>query len=139
MPDDIKPWTVKGVSPETRNAAIAAAQREGMVMGEWLARAILGQVQAERNAKGPPAVIETSASTLVSYAAPTVVAPALDQVRAVVAQLAELAPQLDHAAIPMRLQRKALRLLDQQMTALLPPPQRRGGPAPVQEPLKPAS
>ena len=32
--DRVKPWTVKGIPPEERNAAIAAADRDGLTIGE---------------------------------------------------------------------------------------------------------
>lgn len=46
--DRVKPWTVKGIAPEERNAAIAAADRADMTIGEWLTRAIRTQVQADQ-------------------------------------------------------------------------------------------
>ncbi len=30
------PWSVKGIEPETREAAKEAARRSGMTLGEWL-------------------------------------------------------------------------------------------------------
>lgn len=48
--DDVKPWTVRGVPPEVRNAALSAAKRSGMGVGEWLDRAIRHYVQHEKNA-----------------------------------------------------------------------------------------
>src|SRR5690349_16323779 len=56
--DKVKPWTVKGIAPEERNAAIAAADREGMTIGEWLTRAIRSQIQSDRQADRVPAVVE---------------------------------------------------------------------------------
>src|SRR5690242_11320915 len=53
----VKPWTVKGIAPEERNAAIAAAEREGMTIGEWLTRAIRSQIQADRQSDRVPAVV----------------------------------------------------------------------------------
>src|SRR5947207_15812433 len=50
----IKPWTVKGIAPEERNAAIAAADREGLTIGEWLSRAIRTQVQSDRQSDRAP-------------------------------------------------------------------------------------
>lgn len=47
--DDVKPWTVRGVPPEVRNAALSAAKRSGMGVGEWLDRAIRHYVQHEKN------------------------------------------------------------------------------------------
>src|SRR5215468_2727878 len=35
------PWNVAGVPPEAREAARAAARREGLSVGEWLTRRIL--------------------------------------------------------------------------------------------------
>lgn len=43
-PDRVKPWTVKGIGSEERTAAIAAAERSGLTIGEWLTRAIRTQV-----------------------------------------------------------------------------------------------
>lgn len=54
----VQPWTVKGIGPEERNAAIAAAKREGMTIGEWLTRAIRSQVQADRQADRSPVLVE---------------------------------------------------------------------------------
>lgn len=48
MADDIKPWTIKGIPPEARNAAIAAADREKMNIGEWIERAILTAIKSDR-------------------------------------------------------------------------------------------
>lgn len=48
--DDVKPWTVRGVPPEVRNAALSAAKRSGMGVGDWLDRAIRHYVQHEKNA-----------------------------------------------------------------------------------------
>lgn len=49
----MKPWTVKGISPEARNAAIAAA-RDKLPIGEWLARAIRAHVQSDHQADRAP-------------------------------------------------------------------------------------
>ena len=56
--DRVKPWTIKGIPPEERNAAIAAAEREGLTIGEWLTRAIRTQVPADRQADRVPAVVD---------------------------------------------------------------------------------
>src|SRR3954466_13112420 len=60
--DRVKPWTIKGIAPEERNAAIAAAEREGLTIGEWLARAIRTQVQADHRSDRLPVVTEIPAS-----------------------------------------------------------------------------
>lgn len=48
MTDDPKPWSIRGVHPEVRNAALAAAKREGVTIGEWLDRAIRSHVKTGR-------------------------------------------------------------------------------------------
>lgn len=56
-----KPWTVKGIPAEARNAAIAAAEREGQTIGEWLTRAIRSQVQSDHGRERAPAVVRPEA------------------------------------------------------------------------------
>lgn len=71
--DDVKPWTVRGVPPEVRNAALSAAKRSGMGVGEWLDRAIRHYVQHEKNAsleaQQPPQKSAASAETATKEAA----------------------------------------------------------------------
>jgi localization factor PodJL len=47
------PWSVKGIDPETREAAKDAARRSGMTLGEWLNSMILEQ--QDEAADKPPA------------------------------------------------------------------------------------
>lgn len=49
--DDIKPWSIRGVVPEARNAALAAATRDNTVIGEWIALAIRAKIKADRSAQ----------------------------------------------------------------------------------------
>jgi hypothetical protein len=56
--DRVKPWTIKGIPPEERNAAIAAAEREGLTIGEWLTRAIRTQVQTDHRSDRLPIVVD---------------------------------------------------------------------------------
>ena len=46
--DRVKPWTIKGITPEVRNAAVAAADRADQTIGEWLSRAIRAQIKSDR-------------------------------------------------------------------------------------------
>lgn len=55
---DIKPWTIKGIPPEARNAAIAAAEREDQTIGEWISRAIRQTIQADRQVDRAPVPLE---------------------------------------------------------------------------------
>lgn len=48
MTDEPKPWSIRGVHPEVRNAALAAAKRDGVTIGEWLDRAIRSYVKSGR-------------------------------------------------------------------------------------------
>ena len=56
-PSDIKPWTIRGVPPEERNAAIAAADRSDINIGDWLRRAIRTQIQQDNQASRAPVVV----------------------------------------------------------------------------------
>ena len=52
------PWNVAGIPPEAREAARAAARREGLSVGEWLTRRIIaelgeGAVPADTGEQGP--------------------------------------------------------------------------------------
>lgn len=49
MTDEPKPWSIRGVHPEVRNAALAAARRDGVTIGEWLDRAIRSHIKNGRN------------------------------------------------------------------------------------------
>src|SRR5690348_13226815 len=51
------PWNVAGIPPEAREAARAAARREGLSVGEWLTRRILRSFSAldEELQPGQPA------------------------------------------------------------------------------------
>src|SRR5215212_7792517 len=46
------PWSVKGIEPETREAAKDAARRSGMTLGEWLNSKILDS--ADEQDPSPP-------------------------------------------------------------------------------------
>src|SRR4051812_16771594 len=61
--DRVKPWTIKGIAPEERNAAIAAAEREGLTIGEWLTRAIRTQVQADHRSDRLPISVDPPTSS----------------------------------------------------------------------------
>lgn len=60
------PWSVKGIEPETREAAKDAARRSGMTLGEWLNSKILDSADehesapAARHQRATPARADTS-------------------------------------------------------------------------------
>jgi localization factor PodJL len=60
------PWSVKGIEPETREAAKDAARRSGMTLGEWLKSKILDSADehesapAARHQRATPARADTS-------------------------------------------------------------------------------
>jgi hypothetical protein len=78
--DKIAPWTVKGIPPEMRNAAIAAAKREKQTLGEWISRAIRSQVQADRQQDRAPVPVAAERPEIN-----------LDEVERMVAMAAQLA------------------------------------------------
>lgn len=45
--DKSQPWSVKGIEPETRNAAKMAARRAGLTVGAWLNQVILHAAASE--------------------------------------------------------------------------------------------
>jgi len=49
------PWSVKGIEPQTRVAAKAAAQQAGLTVGAWLSRVIMDSDSDEDKKDGPPA------------------------------------------------------------------------------------
>ena len=57
MSDNIKPWTIRGIPPEERNAASEAAKRSDMNLGEWLRRAIRTQIQQELQSSRAPVAV----------------------------------------------------------------------------------
>lgn len=91
----IKPWTIKGIPDEERNAAIAAAGRERMLIGDWIVRAIRTQIQADLNREQGVTVVTNQ--THIPYNA---TAPVLYEPPVALAELVETAirasnPDLD--------------------------------------------
>lgn len=65
----VKPWTIRGIPPEERNAASEAAKRAGMNLGEWLSRAIRAQIQSDSQASRAPVPVrppESDSQTALS-------------------------------------------------------------------------
>jgi localization factor PodJL len=56
------PWNVAGIPPEAREAARAAARREGLSVGEWLTRRILRSFSGMEE-EIPPMAYENRAPT----------------------------------------------------------------------------
>jgi hypothetical protein len=105
MTDDVKPWTIKNVPPEDRNAAVAAAAREQMTIGEWLRRAIRAQVQADHGRDRAPTVAGRPPPSPEVF-------DALDRIVA-------LAPRIEDLPEPVR--RAAVSILRQQLRSLRQP------------------
>ena len=51
MADAPLPWSLKGVSRDARDAAKAAARREGVPLGIWLSR-VIRDISAEESGNG---------------------------------------------------------------------------------------
>ena len=125
MPDDesdrVKPWTIKGIPPEARNAAIAAADRDKATLGEWITRAIRSQIQSDRAQPTALAVVGPTAPPKADLA----------EVERVVAMTASLAAA--GAPPPKAVSRAAYGLLREALADM------RGPTAGRQSPTKKAS
>lgn len=117
MTETVKPWTVKGLPPEERNAAIAAAKRDGVTIGDWLARAIRHYVQ---HGNKPPAAQTTEPEVTPEQARA--------EVRELVSLISELsqagaAPPKSVAAQAYGLIRQRLKNVKEVSTKALPQPE----------------
>ncbi len=122
--DRVKPWTIKGISPEARNAAIAAAERARQPIGEWVSRAIRSQVQTDRQ--------ESRAAVPVQPQAAPASDPAADLAQ--LERLVALASSLSAAGAPppKAVSRGAYGLIRQRLSEMKGPT--KGVPGPT-EPL----
>ena len=64
--DNVKPWTVRGIAPEERNAASEAAKRDGLSLGDWLSRAIRTHIQQGAAASRLPVPVRQAPSDTAS-------------------------------------------------------------------------
>jgi len=48
---DLKPWTIREVSNEARNAARIGAKKEGKSLGQWVEASILNSLKKSTNQK----------------------------------------------------------------------------------------
>ena len=82
------PWSVKGIDPEARVVAKAAAREAGMTLGEWMNQAIrqIGEGGAEADAQDAPEATPPSSSSASGVT--------VDQLRAVVDSLNRLNERL---------------------------------------------
>lgn len=64
------PWTVAGIPPEAREAARAAARREGLSVGEWLTRRILRGFSDMEESLSDPEDRAPSGASLDSWGLP---------------------------------------------------------------------
>jgi len=53
----IPPWTIKGVPPEIRHAAVTAAKNADQTQAEWLSRAIRTLIQHDRQQNRLPVLV----------------------------------------------------------------------------------
>ena len=83
------PWSIKGIGPEAREAAKAAAAKEGLTLGAWLTKRVI----MESIGEGPDEKVATAAqSSPADGPTPDVVLAALNE------KLAGLTTQLDGMA-----------------------------------------
>ncbi len=62
----VKPWTIRGIPPEERNAASEAAKRDNLTLGDWLRRAIRTQIQQRAAESRLPAPVRPDVSDTVA-------------------------------------------------------------------------
>jgi hypothetical protein len=111
----VKPWTVKNVNPEERNAAIAAAKRANMEIGPWLSRAIRQTIQADRQVDRAPAVVEPVENIKVRLSDPESDLTTIERMVAVAQRMAEMTqkpPPRNVSSLTYRLLRDRLKDLD---------------------------
>jgi hypothetical protein len=108
--DKVLPWTVKGIVPEARNAAIAAAKRERQPLGEWISRAIRTQIQSDRQQDRAPVPVAAERPEID-----------LGEVERMVAMAAQLAGA--GAPPPKSLSRVAYSLMRERLAAMKGPGQ----------------
>ena len=111
----VKPWTIKGIPPDIRNAAISAADREKQAIGEWIGRAILSQVKSDRNQNRAPVVVGPAVRPEVDLA----------DIERLIAATAELA-QAAGEPPPKVVTRAAYGLLREKLAAIKGPTRRAG-------------
>jgi hypothetical protein len=89
--DEVKKWTIKNIPPEERNAAIAAADRADMTIGEWMTRAIRTQIKADlQQDRAPTIVLPTS-----DQSAPGVDLGEVERMAEVLAKLHQAGAEVD--------------------------------------------
>jgi hypothetical protein len=112
---DPKPWTIKNVAPEERNAAIAAAKRDKMDLGPWISLAIRQKIQADRQVDRAPVPIEIPENSSVRPTASEIDLTALERMMAIAEKVAAMSgkplPQ-DIRGKTHKLLRVGLRTLD---------------------------
>ena len=102
---DPKPWTIKNVPADVRDAATRMAKKDGIQIGEWLSAAIREKIKADRQ-KGKAVVAGSTGG------------PALDLTA--VGQVVEMTRALSEAGITpnKRTAAAAQALLNQAITAV---------------------
>jgi hypothetical protein len=105
--ENIKPWTIKNIAPEERNAAIEAAQRARLPLGAWMSRAIRTQIKEDLSASRAPVVVSASppAPVAPAIAAPGTTIIELDEM----ASLAERVSRMSGKPVPRAITRSLLR------------------------------
>lgn len=114
--DEIPKWTIKGIGPEARNAAIRAAERADMTIGEWISRAIRMQIKSDR-ASDParvPVRLDAAPSDPAPATDPTVGLDAVERILALAQQIAAASGRPP----PRRLFSAANRLLRERLEQL---------------------
>ena len=105
-----KNWVINGIAPEDRDTAVAAADREGLSIAEWLSRAIRLQAMADRQPGRTPVTVPPPSG-------PAAGGTDLAAIERMIAAAVSLAGVTGEPP-PRQLQRLAYGLLREQMKAL---------------------
>lgn len=89
--ESLGPWTIKVVPKETRDAAINAARREGMTVGQWLERRVREWTAEDGSGT---AMVPASRSEPPRLAAPSHELDDLDKIITLAGKLADMRDRL---------------------------------------------
>jgi hypothetical protein len=112
-----KPWTIKNIGPEERNAAIKAAKDDKMEIGVWMSRAIRTAIKADRQADRAPVPIESARVRPSDLAPDPSGTGSLDELERLAA-LARQTAEAQQKPLPRKLAALTYRTITERMVAL---------------------
>lgn len=109
-------WSVRGVSIEARSAAASRAKSEDVSVGDWVTRAILAKVKADRaGGRALAAPVPVASPTVVS---PSSTAQVVAEVRELVKLARDTAMEMGDEVPPKSVRNAAYRAIRQRIEGL---------------------